>query len=365
MATSPIISGTIQYRPYLQPIHARNRARIGIKASPAPERVDTSAFLTQRFESIKLSESPLMRIKTDGLYEALSASCEAVFRILGGGFPLECINDVDGLERTLDAMRKWALEKDLDFMVTKNADDEVKFVLYREVCCMDLHAFFFYCSPADYLPKETGTLYRRFIHFVALSIGISVIPDSTDNHYLEMLINCNDDDDENEHTDLYDLYSKKGKLYGKFKAVNDAPTNGLKEDLEAHLKVCSAKYIDLVTLMLEGMDIVPCMNVSCYDFNPFYDGFGSCDSHIETMSTLAILYSPNDKMDDEMLKCINSDLNCGLMSQGWNRWLIMRPDLTKADFDELLQDEEIPKKFIDWSNRFYVEMEKFDKYGTH
>ena len=363
MATGAAISRSVRHSPFVQPIHTSRRAGRGLKARPASPRRDTRAFLTEKIDGIRLADSPLGRLKTEGMYDTLVQSCRRLFDIMGGGFDISGDYTLENLERILGSLRAFVTDRELDFMVVRNADNEVNFVLYNEIYCLGYRAFFFYISPAENMPEETGLLYCRFINFIAACLGISVTPEHSDNQYLYMLLNAEQEEEEDGETEkkLLDIYSGVGKHYHKFEEVSEMSIKGIDVDLMAHYEACDESCKNLVLLMMEGLELLPFMNINAYGFNPYYDGFSIDDSYVRLDSSLAILYSPDDGMDEMLLDCLNTDMNCGVMTQGWNRWLIMNPDMTKEDIDELMEDDEIPRMFINWSDRFFDEIDKWNK----
>ena len=360
MATGAILSRPIQYRPSGSVYTGRRRA--GVKTRSASQRTDTRAFLNQRIDNMPLYGSPMKKVYSDGLCGQLIAGCERLFEFSGDKFPISEEFSVENMLRVINDMERWAASHELSLVATKNADDDIGFTLYREERELELKVFYFFISPADSLPEDLAALYRRFICFTAASLGIRVMPYHSDNRYLDMMINSNEWYDEDDEPEYYTLYNSEA-IGKKFEAVCDAKIDHLGEDLLKYRKGCEPKYLDLVELMIEGMEILPTMCTYNYDFNPYRDGFEESDGEIELMSTLAILYSSNDGMEDALMETINNDSYCGLVPQGWNRWLILSPDMKREDYEALTDKNDYPKRFLDWSGRFYDESVKFDNYN--
>lgn len=360
MQSRAAIQGAIQYRAPMRAVYGWKRRT---KTCASSTQTDSRSFLNQRLDDITLCESPLMKIKTGELCDQLIASCRKLFSFSKDGFRIDGDSSVENFVHVIEQMEEWASNHDLTFIATKRLyEDEVTFVLYREETELSLQLFHFFISPAESLPDVTASLYKRFICFVAYSLGISVMPESSDNRYLEMMLN-NEwyVDDEEDIPETYKLYNEES-VHRLFEDVDNADIRDLYYDFDQHRKECDPKVLDLVELMMEGMEVVPPMNVFHYDFNPFDSGFGENDGVIELMSTLAILYSPNDGMDDSILEAANSDNYCGLVPQGWNRWLILSPDMSSEDYDALITKDDRAKRFLEWTGRFYHECVKFDNY---
>lgn len=357
-----VAAATIQ-RPILNraqgaPFYSSRRKKT---ARPTAARTDSRAFLSQPLHSIAMSESPMMKIKTGGICDTLNMSCNRIFSLTGEDFRFSNEDSVQHMIDVIKVMDDWAVKHNLSFTAVKDADDDISFVLYKEMTCLELRVFVYYLSPADYLPKETAELYKRFICYVASSLGISVMPENSDNRYVDMLL-FNDCLDEEDHGDIYDLYNNNEKVKKLFEETRDADIGDLLEDLTKHRKVCGPNELDLVEAMIEGMEVMKYISIYKYDFNPYLDGFDDSDGDIELPSTLAILYSSNDGLEEMVLDCINNDHYCGLIPQGWNRWLRLSPSIKREELESLMADEAIEERFNEWNTKFYEQMVKFDLY---
>lgn len=358
MQTRAATQGTLQYRAPITSVYGRRRKA---KTSAASKRTDSRAFLTQQIQGIAFYDSPLMNgVHVDRAFDCLLSSCKKLFSLTGDGFKVSCDGSTDQMIGIINSIEQWAREHDLMLVAIRDADDDINFVLYHEVSFLDTQTLCFFISPAESLPDDTAALYKRFIRFVAACLGISIMPEYSDSRYLDMLLDS-EWNSEAEESEIYNLYNEK-RVQNLFKEVQDSDIKGIRDDLLSHRKECDPKVLDLVEIMIEGTEILSCISIWNYDFNPYNDGFDDSNGEIELMSTMAVLYSPNDGLQDALVESLNSDLYCGLNIQGWNRWMSLTPDITKDDVDILMADDSIEHRFLDWVGRFYEESVKFDKY---
>ena len=355
-----VLQRALRYYPSLR--HVRARRRHGTPRA-ASWQADNRAFLNQVIDDIPLFETQMLKVQTSGLCDRLLRSYKRLCELTGEEADISSESSLENTIAVLEKIEKWAEQHKVMFTAVKDADDEVQFYLSHNVSCLEYSVFFFYASPAVSLPGPTASLYKRFIAFLAASLGISVMPEHSDNRYLDMMLNLDDEAFEDEYPDKISLYQKDENVRMVFEEIRDSDIKGLKEDLLAHRRMCDTQCLDIVDSMIAGMDILPYMYVDNYMFNPYDDGFDGYDETIDLMSTLAILYSSKDGMEDSIIESINNDTYCGLMPQGWNRWLLLSPETTLEELNSLMADDGNEKMFVEWNQNFYSKCEKWDNYS--
>ena len=261
----------------------------------------------------------------------------------------------------------------LELSVWKLEDDEeLNFTLYRHVGVMDEVVYLFYLSPCDTLTGEMSTLYKRYIRYMGDCFGTNIVIDGSCNYYIDMILNMMFDDyyeEENEYTPekrMTDFYNN-GHGYELFHEVNAliVSPDELRRDIEALLPTKDGDERELLEAMLEGMNVLPMMDMSRYDFNPVRDGFEPDCGSIEVCSHIGFVYSGEDPLEELILDSINNDCNCGLVAVGWNKWLHL-DNFTREDFEFVTASNSQQQAFVDWTVRWYNIERKFDKaYGTY
>lgn len=362
MQVRAFTSGALAYRQQTRPVYG---GRTGRKPRHASHRTDTLAFLNERIEVIPYANSPMCDIDVSGNYRWLREAARRLMGLLHRPFDYieKGKTDAENLALLISWIENDEACKPFDLTAVKEDDDEVHFVLSREIACLGETIFCFYLAPMDYLPKEIAMAYKRFLCFTARSLGVDIVPDRCDNHYVDMLIECEYDEEEAPYDCDIAKYVKGGEFYGKFEEVENVSTENLYADLEALRSKSDAEYVDMIDMMLEGMEILPYMNIHEYDFNPYLDGFDETDNnYIGLECTVAFLYSRNDKLEEALLDAINCDCYSGLVSQGWHKYLSLDPGMSELAVTDFFTESEMPMRFKHWAERYYDVTDKWDKY---
>lgn len=360
---------------------ARKSGRAGgQKARPAARRTDAFAFLNEAIPQVLVTETALLKVEVEDSYRRLLAGLRNFYH--RSRRKLQMPKEGKTAERLCELV-DWA-SKDIQELgldlCTKKIDDysELRFVLWRNVSCLDERVFVFYLSPIDTLPKPMGDLYRRYIKFVATSIGVGFMPNANDNYDIDMLINStldNYEEDDQEDPDYMKFVNiakdyDAGDIYHTFESVRDLPdeeANDLKRDLRKfRRKTKDADLRELCDVLLEGMDVLPYMYIGSYDFNPYDDESlnDANEGYIDITSTVAFLYSSHDGMEDMLIDAINNDCYCGLVCAGWNKYLYLDLGYESSDYERLMACDVIERRFCDWVTKYCNVIEKYDKYGT-
>lgn len=272
---------------------------------------------------------------------------------------------IERTERDLDGMG-------LELSVWKLEDyKELNFTLYRHVGVMDDVVYLFYLSPCDTLTGEISTLYKRYIRYMGDCFGTNVVTEGSCNYYIDMILNMMFDDYDEEDEEyvsekkMIDFYNNGHghELFHEVNALIVSPDE-LRRDIEALLPTKDGEERELLESMLDGMNVLPMMDMSRYDFNHVHDGFEQSDGYIEVCSHIGFVYSGEDPLEELILDSINNDCNCGLVAVGWNKWLHL-DNFTREDFEFVTSDNSQQQAFVDWTVRWYNIERKFDKaYGT-
>lgn len=352
MRTGTVLQGAVRNRPRKLGVHGRRK---GAETDSPSTFQDSFAFLRQPIRSIPFHESPIMQMKLDDPCRELIDACKRLFSLTGDGFDVSGEVSTGNMVNLLKGMESWAEKHNLHFMAVNDYGD-FQYVLYRPICELELKAFFFYCSPAETMPEEMSELYKRYIRYISSCLGISVVPEHTDNQYLEMMMSAEMWEEED---GIVKLYMSKNDLFCDIWAKS---ISNLEKDLEEYRRRCDVKYLDLIELMLEGTEILPYMHLSQFYFDPYWDGMTASDGSMDLGNTVAILYSSKDGMEDCLMQCLDSDLYGGIEPQGWNRHVYISSKFTKDDLDALMKDSGIEHRFAQWADGFYEESTKFDEY---
>ncbi len=371
MQKSAVLQGAVPYRTPARSWHAGRTG--GAKARPASRMSDSRAFLNTRIDEIAVSDTDMPNVELAKGYEEFVTGLKRFYRMAHrrfvepkkGTIPDKMCQLIERTERDLG-------EIGLELSVWKLEDyKELNFTLYRHVGIMDDVVYIFYLSPCDVLKGEMSSLYKRYIRYMGDCFGTNIVTDGSCNYYIDMILNMMLEDyydEENEYNHekkMIDFY-QHGHGYNLFKEINEliVSPDELQYDLEAYRKRADGDELELVETMLEGMNVLPYMSIDRYDFNPLRDGFDVNDGYIENCSQIGFVYGRDDGLEELILDSINNDLNCGLVSIGWNKWLHLN-NFTREDYDFVTSSNSKQQEFVDWTVRWYNIERKFDENGIN
>lgn len=367
MRQEAVLQRSLSYHPTTRVRYKGSAGRK--KARPSSKGFDTRSFLNEKVETIAVSDIDIIDIELEKAYEEFADGLERFYKMLHRRFALPIDGKVSDRLCELIRSTEADLEKyGIELSVWRHEDDtELHFTLYHHVNVMDGIVFIFYVSPVETLKLPMSDLYKRYLKYMADCFGTNIIPDGSSNYYIDMVLNMMfddiDDDDEGYSSEkkMVDFYSNEG--YNIFKEINmlDVNPEDLLRDLKEYRMQADVKEIDMIEVMIDGMNILPHMSMIGYDFNPYNDGFGTNEGSIEICSNIAFVYCEDDGLQEFVLDSINNDCNCGLYPVGWNKYLHLDYDFSKNEFDFLMSDDSKQREFMDWVKRFYKEEAKFDK----
>ncbi len=371
MQGSAVLQGAVPYR---TPAWSRHAGRAGgAKARPASRRADSRAFLNTEIGEIAVSDTDMLNVELAKGYEEFVDGLRKFYRMVHrrfveprkGTMAERMCELIERTERDLHEMglelSVWKLEY----------EDELTFTIYRHVGVMDEVVYLFYLSPCDTLKGEMSDLYKRYIRYMGDCFGTNIATDGSCNYYINMILDMmfdeyyQEDEEYAPEKKMIEFYNQ-GHGYELFREVNSliVSPDELRCDIERLLHTKDGDERELLQVMLDGMNVLPLMNIDRYDFNPVRDGFDQSDGYVEVGSHIGFVYSGEDLLDELILDSINNDCNCGLVAVGWNKWLHLH-NFTREDFEFVTASNSQQQAFVDWTVRWYNIERKFDKaYGT-
>lgn len=320
-----------------------------------------------------MSDTDVLNVELRKGYEEFASGLRRFYRMAHRRFVEPKKGTIaDRMCQLIERTEKDLNEIGLELSVWKmEDDDELIFTLYRHVGIMDEVVYLFYLSPCDTLKGKMSELYKRYIRYMGDCFGTNIVPDGSCNYYIDMILNMmfedyyEEDEEYAPEKKMIDFYNN-GHGYELFREVNDLTVSPdeLRRDIEAQIPKVEGDEKTLLEVMLEGMNVLPYMYMSRYDFNPVRDGFEPDSGSIEVSSHIGFVYGAEDQLEDLIIDSINNDCNCGLVAVGWNKWLHLH-NFTREDFEFVTSDNSKQKEFVDWTVRWYNIERKFDKaYGT-
>ena len=360
----------------------------GGKTAFAPE-VCAPAFLTTKVEPIRPTENKVAMqfgINIESSYKRVMACCRRFMKFVGMKFdfvPTKGLSRSQQLGELIEYFEKKIEPLGLSLCVSKKTPqgEEKKVlecVVYREGLELNETIIILYAAPARYLSEGTSALYKRFFKFVSDCTNIPLgINDHGENFYLDMLLNCEDafDFEEPEEPDADSVvmkYREDGEFWNLFDEIYGLPQETdetLLADMRAYRKDCPNEEVDLLDAMIEGVPIIKDANFYWFEFNPEDDGlpneYGStdCDGWASSVFASAILFSEHDGMGEQLLDCVNNEVNAGIMMSGFNIHQWLSPTTKKEDIDEFMRCKDLAASLDKWTCLFYGEASKFDLYG--
>jgi hypothetical protein len=343
---------------------------------------DPFAFLKQKIEEIRISDEQYLSrygIDIKGSFEKLKRT----YKKFSEYYSFEYEVDYTGCETTADRILKLAESFDAQvestgFYMSLSKDYDataLNFVLYYPLSELDWTICIFYCSPADYLSEEGSLIYKKFIKYISCCMGISIgVEDNVENYFLEAIINWYDEgiyssDDEPDEGKLHiaKMYQRGGRFQKLFQEISNLPRMNefdINKELENYREKCPHEELELVECMIDGVSIIKKMNVCQYDFTPDVDTENDdyCDGKVMIPWTTAILYSSHDGLSDDLVDCINTDVQSGLEAVSWMANLILTDETTPTELKEFEANKDLGEKFEKWINGFNKLTEKFDRY---
>jgi hypothetical protein len=324
-------------------------------------------------DEIAVSDTDMLDVEVEKGYAEFVGGLRRFYRMAHRRFTEPTKGKVaDRMCQLIERTEKDLAEMGLELCVWKLDDDaELNFTVYRHVGIMDEVVYIFYLSPCDVLTSEMSSLYKRYIRYMGDCFGTNILTDGSCNYYIDMILNMMFEDyyeEENEYTSekkMIEFYNN-GHGYELFHEVNSlvVSPDELRRNIEALLPTKDGDERELLEAMLDGMNVLPYMDMSRYDFNPLRDGFDTNDGFIEVCSHIGFVYNGEDGLEELILDSINNDVNCGLTPVGWNKWLHL-DNFTREDFEFVMSDNSRQQEFVDWTVRWYNIERKFDKaYGT-
>lgn len=360
MRTATVFQGSVPYRASVKGDNERRAGRKETRSSS--RRTDSCAFLNTKIIDIPVTETDIFIVDLNKSYDVFVKGLKKFYKMMHRKLVLP---KQDKASVMLGELIEW-VQIDLQnvglyLSVWRVYDDEeLNFTVFKNVHVLEDTLFTFYLSPADTLNKELSCLYKRFIKYAGDCLGTNIVIDGSSNYYLDMIVNMMfddipDDDEGYAHEKrLIDVYTN-GHIKELYEEINKlvAEPNKLVKDLEAYRKKAEGKEIDLVELLIDGMDILPYMHMWRYDFNPYNDGFEENEGFMDIASSIAFVYNHNDGLEEMLIDTINNDMNCGIVSTGWNKYVHIDTGFTKEDVDFLVSNDNIQKDFVDWTYKYY------------
>ena len=379
-------SGAVRYRkgrPARDVQERPGRSERKPKAVTAHE-ADPFAFLKVKVRDFAVTEEHMpscFGLNVESGYEKLCKTSTKFLDYFGKSFDFE--PPKDGSAGKLDALVSWFEEKvkDIGFEFATVKHDpydeecgEIDFVVYNPILELDMNVCCFITSPVETLPKKAADLYAKFIKFVSAYMSLTLDIEHSENYYLDMALSIYDDQDE----DIDELEEEEKQLHvdrrelvanyktGKYKKLADdiarLSPDGLEESIAQYIEECKDKDVrNLFKVLQEGLPIVSRMNIHWFDFNPDNDGIEeSTESYCGVFNQQMILYSFNDGIEDEVLRMLDSDYNCGVIPVGYNMALNLYDGVTKDDIAEFVDNRNLGKEFADWSAKYFRAVNKFD-----
>ena len=359
-------------------------ARKSKSKAAATHEADPFDFLNVKIESKAVTEEHMPSCFALNLESSYDRLCKVSAKFLDYfGKPFDYEPPKDNSAGKFDALVTWFEKKveEVGFLfatVKHDSYDEdcgdIDFVVYNPTYKLEMKVTSFIVSPVETLPKKAAYLYARFIKFLSRQMCLSLDIEHTDNYYLDMAINYFGDPEENidelegedkkmlqERRDLIASY-KTGKYKKIYDEINRLEANGLEKDIDQFIAECKDKsVVYLFKVLKKGLPIVSKMNIHWFDFNPDKDGIeDSQDSYIEVFNQQMILYSFNDGIEDEVVRLLDSDYNCGLIPVGYNMHLTLHKSLKREDVAEFVDNRNLGNDFYEWYNEYYNAVKKFD-----
>lgn len=359
----------------------RGGRRVAHSSSSTPSS-DPFAFLKQKIEEIRISDEQYLSRYGIDIKESFE-KLKRTYRKFSEYYSCEYKVDYTGCETTADRILKLAESFDAQvestgFYMSLSKDYDataLNFVLYYSLSELDWTVCIFYCSPADYLSEEGGLIYKKFIKYISCCMGISIgVEDNVENYFLDAIINWYDEgvyssDDEPDEGKLYiaKMYQRGGKFQKLFQEISNLPRMNefyINKELENYRKKCPHEELELVECMIDGVSIIKKMNICQYDFTPDVDTENDdyCDGKVMIPWTTAILYSSHDGLSDDLVDCINTDVQSGLEAVSWMANLILTDETTPTELKGFEANKNLGEKFGKWIDRFNKLTEKFDRY---
>lgn len=365
----------------------------GATGTVAPSLCST-AFLNQKIADIRPDDSMFLSqygISIDSTYDHVLKCCKRFSRLTKMKFdfqPDKTMTKAQDLDRLIsqfgDCIRHFGLEF---FVGKKRFQGEeagtMECAVYRAGVELDGKVVVLYVSPARYLSPRSAELFKRFMKFFSESTHI---PLGIDNFYLDSILSMYEDDpyyselteDDDDYPEaakrrsISAAYNEDGEFWNLFDEIRCLPKQNAKElydDLDKYRKNCPQEELGLMEAIADGIGIVKDMNAWWFDFNPANDGLpdgygninGDCWSSAVVAS--AILYSEHDGMSDMLMDAVNDEVNAGVGISGWNMHQYLSLNIGKPVVDEFMACKDNVVEFSLWLQRYYIEMEKFDRYG--
>lgn len=361
-------------------------------AGTAAPFVCAPAFLTATIDVIRPADnnaSSRLGINIERSYRLVLACCKRFLKFVGVKFdftPTNGLSRLQHLGELIDYFEKKIEPMGLSLCISKktpNGEEQeiLECVVYRIGRELEDRILIFYAAPARYLSPLTSALYKRFMKFLSDSMNIPLgIIDNGENFYLEMILNCWDDDydhymyeeeEEPRKNSTADKYKENGEFWNLFDEINGLPqetADTLLADLQAYLNDCQTDEADVVKVMIDGVPIVKDANCYWFEFNPEDDGLSDAygrtdnDGWASSVFASAILFSEHDGVEEQLLDCVNNEINAGIMMSGWNIHQWLSPKMKKEDIDDFMRCKDLVADLDKWVYDFYQETSKFDKY---
>lgn len=350
--------------------------------------VCSPAFLTTPIDVIRPADSNAASrfgINIEKSYRQVLACCKRFFKFVGVRFdfaPTSGLSRSQQLGELIDYFEKKIEPLGLSLCVSKKTpqgkeQEILECVVYRFGRELEGKIVIFYVSPARYLSSLSSALYKRFMKFLSDSMNIPLgIIEHGENFYLQMLMDFEyafDFEEPEEPVSERSIvrYKEDGEFWNLFDEINGLPqetADTLLTDLQAYLKDSPIDEADVIKVMINGVPIVKDANCYWFEFNPEDDGLPDAYERIDndgwasSVFASAILFSEHDGVENQLLGCINDEVNAGIMMSGWNIHQWLSPKMKKEDIDNFMRCKDLVANLDKWVHDFYQETSKFDKY---
>lgn len=352
-----------------------------IKSSSSASGRDSVAFLSQNIEPIRTSDEQYLLtfgIDVKESFSRLERNSRKFLDFYGYEYNVDysgCKTSSDKIVRLTEWLSGQVLSAGYELSLSRDYEGKyLSFVIYYPLEELDYTICIFYCAPAQFLSPEGGRIYKDFIKFISDSMGIDIgAVENNSNYYLDAIVNWIDEGNEefSDESDEDELliskqYRNGGSFYKLFEEISSQKrlsSNEIMDELKAYLPVCKKDEVELIECMIEGVPLISKMYVGWYDFVPDSYDEEYDDERMAIPWTTSILYSSKDGMGDELLECLNSNMQSGIEASRWLNNLPLTGKTKADDIREFEADRNLGKRFGDWMDKFNKLAEKFDNYG--
>lgn len=368
---------------------AKYNRRSRTRNSASPSTDDAFAFLNETFGELTKSDSQLKkiyRLDAEGSYDNLRKCCERFLEYFGKKLEYK-VEETDTygfmLQKLIEEAERKVNDLGLSFFPVKRDEGKIDFVVYKEIEELEWTICIYYCNPANGMSEKGGVLYKKFISFLTRSLGIPAgIVENSDNERLDEILNwrmeeeCEDEEEECEDeeerlynnrrrfiTKAYDLGGEYEKLFHEINRMAIQDGSVLKKELEDYRNVCPEEEIEIIECMMDGIAILPTMNIFHWD-GVNQENYDSDNAYIILPYTTCVLFSQHDGIDEDLIEELSSEMNSGVEVINWNLQLTISKELKEEDIKGFYDGLDNGKKFSEWTYNFIDLTKKFDIYGT-